>query len=101
MPAFDRYSALGGTKHKLSTPEDVLDFVRAAWPGACQEGSTGFERSWTATVEGAMRMVAHSWSPRRDMAWFWVRIAAGADDTLDPDRPDVGSTNSRARMLHP
>lgn len=74
-----------------------MDLVRAEWPSACQEGSTGFERSWTADVSGDLRLVAHSWSPRRDGGWYWVRVAASPDDTLDPNRPDAGSANGRAR----
>ncbi len=79
----DRYPFLNRHKIKVGTPEDVLALVRRKWPAAYQEGSTGYERTWFSDTPFGLRLVAHSWSPRRDMAWFWVRVSDRVEDTLD------------------
>ncbi len=85
MPDVDRYPFLNPRRQRVATPEDVMALVRATWPTASQSGSTGYERSWTIRTPEGQRLVAHSWSPTRDMRFFWVRVAPTMDETCDAD----------------
>ena len=81
----DRYPFLSPTKRRAGSPEDVAAIVRGIWPGANQEGSTGFERSWTVRTPEGLRLVAHSWSPKASLDFFWVRIAATIENGVDDE----------------
>ena len=85
MPDIDRYPFLSPRKVKVASPDSVMALVRATWPQACQEGSTGYERTWVTNTPIGRRLVAHSWSPRRDMAWFWVRVSADLEESAPED----------------
>lgn len=107
-PADDRGRSLSFNRRRVqaSTMDEVKAVVQAIWPNGFQEGSTGFERSWCCATEHGRRLVAHSWLPRRDMAWFWVRVAASLEDTLDADMSYASLDDPRrlvglARQLRP
>ncbi len=97
MPDVDRYPSLSRSRRRSATFDDVLVAVRAAWPDACQRGSTGFEREFVATSEGERRIVAHSWSPTRHGDWHWLRVAVGHGSTLDADDPCLTPDEVAAR----
>ncbi|CAH1691806.1 conserved hypothetical protein [Hyphomicrobiales bacterium] len=66
----DRYPELG-PKLKVSGFEAAMTKVREVWPGAYQEGSTGFERTWWSGRE----LVGHHWPVRaRDPDTLWLRL---------------------------
>ena len=70
----DRYPSLG-RKITAATEQEAMDLVRAVWPSAHKEGSTGFERSWWVERE----LVAHQW-PKNNQTLepLWVRVSKPA-----------------------
>lgn len=68
---FDRYSSLG-LKQAASSLDDSSEKVRAIWPGADCEGSTGQERTYAVRTDDGVLLVGHAWAPRK--RWN-VRIA--------------------------
>lgn len=76
----DRNPGLG-PRVSLHGLEAVIAHVRATWPTAGQEGSTGAERTWLVRGEGtADRLVAHHWPAKPWKTWdgesYYVRVAA-------------------------
>lgn len=63
-----------GAKRRLPTYESAVEAVRAQWPGARIEGSTGSQRSfWTGTSSEA-ELVGHAWEVRSRKGGWWVRV---------------------------
>lgn len=67
----DRYPELG-PKVRISGFEDALDKVRARYPAAYAEGSTGSERTWFVGRPPDRRHVAHHWETR--VGGWWLRM---------------------------
>lgn len=74
----DRYPTLG-RRRTFATFEEVIAHVRASWPTAGAEGSTGSERSWAVGRHPDDLLVAHSWSPGGRGDKWHVRVLVRAD----------------------
>lgn len=82
---FDRYPSLG-PRRRITDADEALTIVRACYPTAVQEGSTGAERSWTVGTGRERVLVAHHWcrgSLIADGTW-WLRMAPSPDQGI-PD----------------
>jgi hypothetical protein len=58
-----------GPKKRLASYEHAFAAVRAIWPGARSEGSTGFQRSFWIGPASDAELVGHAWrceAPRAD-----------------------------------
>lgn len=77
----DRYPFLGDRK-LVKNFEAALEAVRAVYPDAIVEGSTGAERSFERSSFGGRELVAHCWPRRRGEDAMYLRL-------LSPDRPGV------------
>lgn len=83
----DRYLFLGD-RQLVADYDAAFAAVRAIWPTAHVEGSTGAERTFYVGPSGRAGLVAHCWPRRfREEAMFLRCLSADETPFLDEDMP--------------
>lgn len=85
----DRYTFLG-TRVLVADFGAALAAVRATWPTAYAEGSTGAERTFYVVRDEKAGLVAHCWPRRsREEAMYLRCLAADREPYVDADMPAI------------